>query len=114
MLSCTVLGFSFLLYVLCATHLLYNAEQMGTEAHSEDRCMAELSVKWSPLLISDHFTNSVTRDVISDSKTRFVQDLTLILLADCLHLVGRGVTGVSELTIPLGIKEFGSGSSPRW
>lgn len=62
----------FLLYVTCATHLLYNAEQMGTEAHGEDRCMAELSIKWISLLISDHFINFIK----NDSKIKFVPDPT--------------------------------------
>lgn len=63
-----------------------------------------LSIEWSSFLIHDQFINSLEREVISDSKIWFVPNLFLrrltangkvFVLADCLHLMDWGKTGVS-------------------
>ncbi|KAI3358520.1 hypothetical protein L3Q82_014945, partial [Scortum barcoo] len=45
-------------------------------AHSEDRCMAELSIRRGSFLVSDQFINSISREVINVTQNQQIQTLT--------------------------------------
>lgn len=77
----------------------------NTEARSEDRCTAKLSMKRSSFPDSDQFINSISRESIKvtpKSVRRLTASGKVIVLADCLHLVDWCGTGALGNTSTLG------------